>query len=393
MPRVVASAVPEELRRTTDVSVTLTVAGATIRRSLGPPTYRHEDPRLGLQDRPLSGAPAVSLAFDRGLEWLRARAPLSRQLQLTARSFSDSAVTFDLDIVLPRGLRVHPAPPRVTLGPHEQRELFLRLGGMLDTGRYQFGAVGLTPGGDRFAEGVSTVQYPHLPPVRTLRGSGLWLQAVQVVVPPRLTVAYIAGAAQDAGIVPALRAIGVRVLMASPDELPLLDLSLFGTVVVGTRAYDAHPSLVAQNGRLLEFARAGGTLVVLGQERAIPHVLPYPVTLASPFPERVASANAPVRVLDPRARVLNRPNVIRTNDWNGWVEERAFVVPTAADPRYSTVVEMHDEGEAANPNALLVAALGKGTYVYSTIAFFRQIPGGVPGSLRLFVNLLSAGRQ
>ena len=129
------------------------------------------------------------------------------------------------------------------------------------------------------------------------------------------------------------------------------------------------------------------------RRRATPSVVPYPVTLASPLPERVAAADAPVTVLDARARVLRWPNPIRRDDWSGWVQERAIFVPTTADGRYSTVIEMHDEGEPANPNALLVARLGSGTYVYSTISFFRQIPGGVPGSLRLFVNLLSAGLQ
>ena len=110
-----------------------------------------------------------------------------------------------------------------------------------------------------------------------------------------------------------------------------------------------------------------------------------------PFPEHVTASDAPVAVLEPRSRLLTWPNRIGLEDWSDWVRERALFVPTTADARYSQVVEMHDPGQKENRNAILLAPLGKGTYVYSAITFFEQLPGGVPGSLRLFVNLLSAG--
>ena len=38
---------------------------------------------------------------------------------------------------------------------------------------------------------------------------------------------------------------------------------------------------------------------------------------------------------------------------------------------------------------LLVARVGKGRYVYTGLAFFRQLPAGVPGAYRLLANLLA----
>jgi hypothetical protein len=54
---------------------------------------------------------------------------------------------------------------------------------------------------------------------------------------------------------------------------------------------------------------------------------------------------------------------------------------------------MADPGEPANEGALLFAPYGKGSYVYTGLAFFRQLPAGVPGAIRLFVNLLGGGRS
>jgi hypothetical protein len=162
-------------------------------------------------------------------------------------------------------------------------------------------------------------------------------------------------------------------------------------VVVGTRAYEASPTLMANNPRLLAYARNGGTLVVqYGQyEMLNPGMMPYPITLGRPA-DRVTVEGAPVRVLDPTASVLAAPNAITTRDFDGWTQDRSLYMPRTFDAAYTPLLEMNDPGEAANRGALLVAPVGKGLYVYTSLAFFRQLPAGVPGAARLFVNLLSA---
>jgi hypothetical protein len=129
--------------------------------------------------------------------------------------------------------------------------------------------------------------------------------------------------------------------------------------------------------------------VQYGQDIATLGVMPFPVT--TPRTSRVTDEDAPVTILEPRSRVLNSPNKIGKDDWSDWVQERGLYMPTVIDPHYSTPLEMHDPGEPENKGALLVAPLGKGTYVFTSLSLFRQIPGGVPGGMRLFVNLLSAG--
>jgi hypothetical protein len=119
-------------------------------------------------------------------------------------------------------------------------------------------------------------------------------------------------------------------------------------------------------------------------------VLPFPVTLSRPA-DRVTNENAAVTLLAPAHRVLSAPNRITAADFADWGQERGLYMPRTFDPQWKALLEMHDPGEAPNYGGLLVATLGKGTFVYTTLSFFRQLPGGNPGAARLFVNLLSAG--
>ena len=117
--------------------------------------------------------------------------------------------------------------------------------------------------------------------------------------------------------------------------------------------------------------------------------MPYPITLDRRA-QRVSIEDAPVSVLDPRSPLLAAPNRITPADFAGWVQDRTLYMPKTFDPRYAAPLETHDPGEPANRGALLVTPYGRGTYVYTTLAFFRQLPNGVPGAARLFVNLMSA---
>ena len=209
-------------------------------------------------------------------------------------------------------------------------------------------------------------------------------------MPRTLAVAYVTGVSD--AVAPALRGIDVPTTVLTADELPLIDLARYTTVVIGPRAYEANPELATQNPRLMDWVRNGGTLVVqYGQtEMARPGMMPFPVEFTRPA-ARVTIEDAPVQVLDATNRLLTWPNRIVADDWREWVQERALYMPTTIDPRYRTPLAMHDPGEADNKGAILETPLGKGRYVYTTLSLFRQVPAGIPGGMRLLVNLLSAG--
>src|SRR6185437_1420300 len=172
-------------------------------------------------------------------------------------------------------------------------------------------------------------------------------------------------------------------------------LSSFSTIVIGPRAYEAHKSLVANNALIMQFAKNGGTVVTqYGQfPYQQPGILPYPITLARPAADRVTDENAQVRVLDPGSPLLSTPNKIVDADFANWVQERTSYMPRTFDKAYHTVFSMNDKDEPPNDAAVLVAPLGKGTYVYTTFVFFRELPAGNPGAARLFINLLSANQR
>jgi LmbE family N-acetylglucosaminyl deacetylase len=383
-------AVSEEMRRLSEVRLTLELGGVSAVVSAGPLVYRNADPLLGVQDRPLGGVPSVTLEFDRNLEWVPAGKPIDRMMRVTVKSFADGPRTFALRVVAPDGIKVDSVPPSVTIASREQQEIFIRLRGTLKPGRYEFGIVGNDPAMGNFAEGFSSTIYPHIRPIYRYRTSGLYLNAVDIEVPARLTVAYVQGVGDDNAVY--LRQLGVPIAVVSPAELPQLDLTRFTTVVIGTRAFEANRSLLASVPRLMEFAKNGGTLVVqYGQNPATtPQVFPFPLTWSQPA-ERVTVEDVPVTVLDARSKLLNFPNRIGGDDWKGWVQERALYMPSTIDPRYQAPLEMHDPDEKPNRGAVLMTPMGKGMYVFTSLSLFRQLPGAVPGGARLFVNLLSAG--
>jgi hypothetical protein len=255
--------------------------------------------------------------------------------------------------------------------------------------RYEFG-IGFASEGTVYSEGFRIIEYPHVRPQRLFRDSGMYLQAVPITVPRSLVVAYVSGVSDAAA--QALVQLGVQLTLVSPAELPLLDLGKYTTVVIGPRAYEVSPELRAYNPRLMDWVRGGGTLVVqYGQfEMAQPGMMPFPIGFTRPA-ARVTLEDAPVKVLDARSRLLTWPNRITEADWAEWVQERGLYMPSEIDPRYRTPLAMNDPGEPENRGAILDATVGKGRYLYTSLSLFRQIPGGVPGGVRLLVNMLSAG--
>ncbi|MGH7522472.1 MAG: hypothetical protein ACREMI_14445, partial [Gemmatimonadales bacterium] len=206
-------------------------------------------------------------------------------------------------------------------------------------------------------------------------------------------VGYVRGAADR--VPEALLAVGVPLELLSADSLARADLSRYDAIVIGSRAYETEPALVANNGRLVDYVAKGGLMMV--QYQQYPFVdggfAPYPVTIGRPH-DRVTDENAPVTPLDPTHPVFHYPNDIGPADWRGWVQERGLYFARTWDTTYVAVLETHDPGPASSElkGGLLIAPLGRGTYVYTGLSFFRQLPAGVPGAYRLFMNLLGLKR-
>jgi LmbE family N-acetylglucosaminyl deacetylase len=216
------------------------------------------------------------------------------------------------------------------------------------------------------------------------------ISMVDVKVPKDLKVGYVMGAGDD--IASVLREVGINVTLISADTLATETLAQYGTIVLGVRAYDTHKELVANNKKLLDFVSNGGTLIVQNNNSISDfnseHLTPYPAELSR---ARVSVEEAPVQILAPDDPIFRYPNEISQKDFDGWVQERGLYFMANWDDHFKPLLSCHDPNEPDQKGGLLVAKYGKGTYIFTGYAFFRQLPAGVPGAIRLFVNLVSAG--
>jgi len=186
----------------------------------------------------------------------------------------------------------------------------------------------------------------------------------------------------------AIEGMGVSPNLLSAADLISGSLSEYNVIVIGIRAYSVRPELARAQSRLDEFVRKGGTLIVQYQSSNFPAPLPLSLNQRS---ERVVDEQAPVKLLDSGNSLLTTPNKITSVDFDGWVEERGHSFLDTWDPGYTALTETADPGQDPQRGGLVVAHLGKGTYIYVAYALYRQLPELVPGSYRLLANMLSAG--
>jgi hypothetical protein len=373
-----------ELRRGAHILVSSSATGPVTLNA--PIVFHYVDRVRGDVQRPLIVAPGVSIALDQAVTMAQANRPFNRLLKTTLRSALSDSAAVTVTLSLPRGLSADSLARTVVMAPGTTRTLAFKVRGAIPRGTHEIAATA-TAKGKSYRTGYIPIEYPHINPQRIYRPSTLAINAADVVLPPKLNVAYIPGVGDN--VAPVLQQLGVPLTVVDADEIPQTDLSRFTAIVVGPRAYQASATLQDNNDYLLAYVRNGGRLVVqYGQaEMQRQGIMPYPITLAQRA-ERVTDENAPVTFTDPGSPLLNAPNKITQDDFNGWVQERSTYMPSTFDPRYRTMLAMNDPGEKPNRAAILAAPYGRGTYIYAPLALFRQLPAGVTGGARIFANLL-----
>jgi LmbE family N-acetylglucosaminyl deacetylase len=264
----------------------------------------------------------------------------------------------------------------------------------LATGNYTITAFAKR-GEEKFTTSIEPL--PSMPTLVWEEPAQTVVRAFDIKVPENLRVGYIS--AESEPVPDSLRLLGIHVEMLDANTLNFGDLSKYDAIVVGVRAYELRSELPGANQRLLDYAKNGGTLVVQYQREFAwdgKNYAPYPAKIANkqgdPLP-RITDENSPVKFLKVDDPLLNAPNKITQDDFKGWVQERGLYFWSEYDSHYTPLLAMNDPGEKGLDGALLYTKLGKGTYIYTGIAFFRQLPEGVPGAYRLFVNLLAASRS
>jgi LmbE family N-acetylglucosaminyl deacetylase len=353
-----------------------------------PVLYRWTDRVRGDLYRPLTVVPEVAVALGEQTLVFPDRQP--RQLRVTLRNNTAADAAGTLKLKLPAGWTATPAEIPATLKAkgEEFRATFNvtpPAGASTAALAAEFESAGKT-----FTRGMTEIDYQHIP--RQTLFPLARAELVRVDLQKRGSrVGYVAGAGDE--VPEALRQVGYDVTLLSDEDLEAADLSRFDAVVTGVRAYNTRAALRRQQKRLLEYVERGGTLVVQYNtpDRTLEgaQLGPFPFRVTQ---DRVTDETAALTPLAPADALLNSPNRITAADFDGWVQERGLYFASEWDARYTPLFASHDPGAPDLKGSTLVARHGKGTYVFTALAFFRQLPAGVPGAYRLFVNMISAGK-
>lgn len=357
-----------------------------------PVEYRFADDIRGEVRRNVNVVPTVTVEVDQPLLIVpRSTRPQKRRLAVSITNHSAKPVSGNAYLSFetnPEWITAPKAKPFELTRQGEKRsiEFEVAIPANARPGSYKIAPVANI--GSSVPPSMNLIAYPHIQTHRFYRRTLTEAQVFDLKTAP-VKVGYIEGSGDR--VPEAIRQMDFPIEIISENELASGDLSKYDTIVVGIRAYQVRPDLVANNKRLLDFAAAGGTMVVQYQLSGYTQqsLAPYPAQQGP----RVADENAEVKVLKADHPILNFPNRITGADFEGWVQERNLYNFGKMDAKYIGLLESHDAGEAENVGGLVVADVGKGKYVYCSYSLFRQLPAGVPGSYRLLANILSFGRK
>jgi hypothetical protein len=351
--------------------------------------YVFVDEVLGEQRTDLKVTPAVSVGLSPEAAVVPRSGNRAKEFTVTVRHQGVDGGTAEVILDVPVGWSVSPSIATIEFSGEDETTTVQFTAEIPDVeGRFDVGAI-VRMNGQDYADGYRVIAYPHI------ETHHIYSEAVSHVsvfdLETRVgNVGYVEGAGDE--VPDAIRQLGVGVAFLGPEELARGELGVYDTIVLGIRAYAVREDLRAYNQRLLDYVARGGTLVV--QYNTYPILDrpfgPYPFSINRPH-DRVTVEDAPVTFLVPDHPVLNVPNRLGAEDFEGWVQERGLYFLGDFDERYTPILASNDPGEGAKTGGLVVAEFGEGHDVYTGYAFFRQLPAGVEGAYRLFANLVSLG--
>lgn len=368
----------------------LQVAGTTIELR-EPLTVTVHDPQFGTIRPPLSVAPAITVRFpiERGI------IPVGRnqyKVSVVVHSSAKGPAQGTLKLDLPSGWKSRPAATPFSLAKEDEEanyDFAITVPTQVKQQDYQVRAVASYKGRE-YSNGYRTVTARDLGRANLYRPAVHHVRAVDVKVASNLKLGYVMGSGDD--IPQALGLLGIHPEMLGASDLANAELSIYDAIVLGVRAYAVRGDLKTYNGRLLDYVKHGGVLIVQYQTPEFDNNFgPYPYKMTN-NPEEVSEEDSELAILDAKNPVFNSPNRITMADFGGWVEERGSKFLKTWDSHYEPLLESHDKGQEAQKGGMMYAPYGKGVYIYSAYAWYRQLPEAVPGAWRIYANMISLRR-
>ncbi len=373
------------------VELSFSVAGRplTVTR---PVVYKWTDPVMGERYRGVEIAPPVSVAPETRVLMFAGAAPRRLSVRVSAGAGA-SAAAGSVRFEAPAGWSVEPASARFALSPTAPEAVLafqVRAARSAAAGTLHVVA---DVEGRHLTREVVHIAHPHIPIQTYLVDADVRLVPVALATGGK-RIGYLPGAGDE--LPAALRGVGYDVTILGDGDLDDGPAALrrFDAVVTGVRAFNVSDKLRAAHPTLMAYVEAGGVLVVQYNTNNRLAALTAPL---GPFPfdigqQRVTDETAAVTFTSPHHPAVTSPNPLGPADFEGWVQERGLYFAEKWDSHYETPLAMHDAGEAPLAGSVLWAHHGQGTFVYTGLAFFRQLPAGVPGAFRLFANLLAGGK-
>ncbi len=349
-----------------------------------PVEYRFVDPVQGEIYQPISISPALTATISSSQALLQTGD--KKTISLTITNNSDQAQKAELSFKQSDGLNISPKEAALDIPEHGIVVKTFEISNPKNTASSEIQP--LLNGEPVY--GFKRIAYQHIPDITWFPAINLKVKALEINNPLK-KIGYIHGAGD---LVPtALENIGIQVDLLNSDLLASTNLKQYDAIIIGIRAYNVSPNANQWLPILLNYAEQGGTVLAqynVNSRMSTNKFGPYPFEINR---ERVTEEDAKVTFTDPNDPILNYPNKITDRDFEGWVQERGLYFATNISPEYRTPLSMADKNEEQNKGSLLVANYGKGKFVYAPLAFFRQLPAGVPGATRLFVNLLAKNEK
>ena len=369
----------------TQVELNLRIGDELISYSV-PVVYKRTDPVRGEIYRPFVINPPVFLNLAENVYMFATAEP--RQVSVLVKAGKDK-LTGTIALQLPTGWRAEPSAIPVSLNKKDDEKQVVFT--VYPSASQQVGELKVIAAidGKKYDQSLNVINYAHIPaqvsfPDATARVVRLDLKKKGT------KIGYVMGAGDD--VPQSLHEIGYEVTILQDKDMNVDHLKQFDAVILGVRAYNTVPRLRYYQPDLMKYVEEGGTVIVqynVDQALLMNDLGPYPLKLSR---DRVTDEKSVVRFLKPTHPVLNVPNKITKFDFEGWVQERGLYFPNEWDSRYETIISTNDLNDPPLEGGLLVAKYGKGYYVYTGYSWFRELPAGVPGAYRLFVNMISLGK-
>lgn len=348
-----------------------------------PIVYKYTDPVRGEVYEPLAITPAVTATIE--TEAFVFNEEKSKIITIKLKAFKENAKGI-LSLKTPNGWKISPEKIDFNFKDKGQEQSLVFT--LLPLANAENGMLKGTVlvDGDRSNKGIKTISYEHIPTITYFPPTEAKLIKLNLKSTVK-NIGYIVGAGD---LVPeALREIGLNVTLLSENDLASSDLSAYDAIIAGIRTYNVNDRMKFVQAKLMDYVANGGVYLVqynTNRPLLIDQIGPYPFEISR---DRVTEENAKVDFINPESKALNYPNKITDSDFDGWIQERGIYFASNVSKEYEKPLRMKDTNGLESDGSLLIANYGKGKFVYTGLVFFRELPAGVPGAYRLFVNLLA----